>query len=84
MRELHLSMDQYGALPITRVWEIFKYFKAAPPLHLLVRDFVGYQINGTEEAPSPLPAELADAPLNSNLPAAVRRDIEEMRKLHAS
>jgi hypothetical protein len=90
MRELHLDMGQTGQLPLSRVWEIFKYFKASPPLHLLVRDFVGYKPDASESDPSEpfdvagLAKTMGDIPTTRTVPAHIRAHIEEMRKANAS
>jgi hypothetical protein len=84
MRELHLDMVQSGQLPLTRVWEIFKYFRTAPPVHLLIRDWCGYK---NEEAASEewMPsAILADAPRMKVIPPHILRQLEIRKAANAT
>lgn len=70
-------MQQSGALPITRVWEIFKYFRSSPPLHLLVRDFVGYKDpSADEDKPFEMPSEMHSAPVTKTLPSHLTRHLQ--------
>ena len=78
-----MSFQECGQLPMPRVFEIFKYFKAAPPLHLLVRDFVGYKPDGTDFDMEGLMGQLGDVPRTTNVPAHIRNHIESLRSQNA-
>lgn len=91
MRELHLDLSQVGELPLPRVWEIFKYFKTSPPLHILVRDFVGFKPESKEDSNEPFDVDgLASCappggiPITRNVPEHIRAHLEEMKRANAS
>lgn len=79
------TQSQLEETSLSVVWDLLKHWRDFPPSHILLRGFVGWQ--GSEQDPGrpfELPPELGDAPINRNLPDAVRADIEALRKNHAA
>lgn len=76
------TFAELGRTTLPQVWQLLKYMREFPPAHILLRGFVGWKgAEEEEEGEVQMPPELESAPLNSNLPEAVRRDIEAMRKV---
>lgn len=77
-------MVQAGQLPLTRVWEIFRYFKSSPPVHLLIRDWVGYKNSEAETGQDfQMPPEIADAPRVKELPPHILKHLQSIRDSNA-